>query len=172
MPQIRHSIEVNVPLHSVYNQWTQFEDFPRFMDGVSEVRQTDDAHIHWYANRHGKSVEWDSEITEQIPDQLIAWRDVSGPENHGRISFHPVKEDQTRIELTLDLAPDESAQASHEEETRQRIGHDLHRFKQLMEGQGQETGAWRGEIHDAHVRRPDDEKPDPDTLRPGGSKEV
>ena len=157
MPQIRHSIEVNVPLRSAYNQWTQFEDFPRFMDGVREVRQTDDAHIHWRADRHGTQVEWDSEITDQIPDQLIAWRDVSGPENHGSIHFHPVKEDLTRIELMLDLAQSASApqsQSSHEEETRLRIGQDLHRFKQMMEAQGQESGAWRGEIHDAHVARP------------------
>ena len=155
MPQIRHSIEVNVPLRAAYNQWTQFEDFPRFMQGVQEVHQTDAAHIHWRAERHGHSVEWDSEITDQIPDQLIAWRDIDGPGNHGNIRFLPAQEGQTRIEITLDLASAPQAQTSHEDETRQRIGQDLIRFKQLIEGQGQESGAWRGEIHDARTSRPD-----------------
>ena len=160
MPQIRHSIEVNVPLSAAYNQWTQFEDFPRFMQGVREVQQTDDAHIHWLADRHGQQVEWDSEITDQIPDQLIAWRDLDGPCNQGSIRFHPVKEDQTRIELTLDVsAPSGQAPASqsvfiHEDETRERIGEDLHRFKQMIETQGQESGSWRGEIQGARTQRP------------------
>lgn len=158
MRQIRHSIEVNVPLRAAYNQWTQFEDFPRFMEGVMEVRQKDDVHLHWRAERHGQQVEWDSEIVDQVPDQLIAWRDVGGPGNHGSIHFHPVREDQTRIELTMDLAPAPATQpedeSEHENSTRHRIGADLQRFKQMLEAQGQESGAWRGEIHDAHVERP------------------
>ncbi len=156
MAQIRHSIEINVPLRAAYNQWTQFEDFPRFMEGVQEVEQRDDAHLHWRAERHGQSVEWDSEITHQVPDQLIAWRDVDGPGNHGSIQFHPVREDQTRIELTVDLAAKSGGQPAHEEETRQRIGDDLRRFKQMLETQGQESGSWRGEIHEARVQRPSD----------------
>ncbi len=157
MRQIRHSIEVNVPLRSAYNQWTQFKDFPRFMEGVLEVQQKDDMHLHWRAERHGKHVEWDSEIVDQVPDQLIAWRDVGGPGNHGSIHFHPVLEDQTRIELTVDLAPAVSVQpldeSEHENSIRHRLGADLQRFKQMLEAQGQESGAWRGEIHQAHVER-------------------
>lgn len=153
MPQIRHSIEVNVPLRTAYNQWTQFEDFPRFMQGVLEVHQKDDVHLHWRAERHGHHVEWDSEITDQVPDQVIAWRDVDGPRNHGSIHFYPVREDQTRIELSMDIATVAGAQPTHEDETRHRIGEDLHRFKALVEKQGQESGAWRGEIHHVQVER-------------------
>ena len=171
MPQIRHSIEVNVPLSAAYNQWTQFEDFPRFMEGVHQVQQTDDAHIHWLAERHGHDVEWDSEITDQIPDQLIAWRDTDGPRNHGSISFHPIKEGLTRIELTVDVssesAPLSQVQTSHEDEMRERIGQDLHRFKQMIEKmiemQGQESGSWRGEIHGARTSRPAQPEHYPDT---------
>ena len=158
MRQIRHSIEVNVPLRTAYNQWTQFEDFPRFMEGVLEVRQEDDVHLHWRAERHGQPVEWESEIVDQVPDQLIAWRDVDGPGNHGSIHFHPVREDQTRIELTVDLGSPAALppldESEHESRARHRIGADLQRFKQMLEAQGQESGAWRGEIHQAHVERP------------------
>lgn len=158
MRQIRHSIEVNVPLRAAYNQWTQFEDFPRFMEGVLEVRQRDDVHIHWRAERHGRSVEWDSEIVDQVPDQLIAWRDVGGPGNHGSLHFYPVGEDQTRIELRMDLVSVNAThpvdESEHENNTRHRIGADLQRFKQMLEAQGRESGAWRGEIHQAHVERP------------------
>lgn len=158
MQQIRHSIEVNVPLRTAYNQWTQFEDFPRFMEGVLEVQQKDDVHLHWRAERHGRQVEWDSEIVDQVPDQLISWRDIGDPGNHGSIRFHPIRDSQTRIELTMDLASAPAAQpvdeSEHENQTRHRIGADLQRFKQMLEAQGQESGAWRGEIHNAHVERP------------------
>ena len=172
MPQIRHSIEVNVPLSAAYNQWTQFEEFPRFMEGVREVQQTDDAHIHWLAERHGNNVEWDSEITDQIPDQLIAWRDTDGPCNHGSIRFHPVKEGLTRIELTLDVssesAPPSQTQTRHEDETRERIGQDLYRFKQmiekLIETRGQESGSWRGEIQGGRTSRPAQAQHNPDVA--------
>lgn len=150
MGQIRLSIEINVPLRAAYNQWTQFEDFPRFMEGVNEVEQKDEAHLHWRADRNGQQVEWDSEIVDQIPDQLISWRDVSGPGNQGSLHFYTVREDQTRIELTMDIT---QAQSDHQDETRSRIEQDLHRFKQMLEGQGQESGAWRGEIHHSKTTR-------------------
>ncbi len=172
MPQIRHSIEINVPLRAAYNQWTQFEDFPRFMEGVQEVQQSDDAHLHWRAERHGQQVEWDSEITDQVPDQLIAWRDVSGPGNHGSIHFHPVREDLTRIELTVDLATAVAGQPAHEDETRQRIGEDLHRFKEMLETQGSESGAWRGEIHESRVQRPAEPERNPGGMDTGRGTEV
>lgn len=151
MTQIRQSIDVNVPLRAAYNQWTQFEEFPRFMEGVHEVRQLDDAHLHWRADRHGRQIEWDSEIVEQVPDQRIAWRDVGGPGNHGCIRFSPLTEEATRVELEMDLASRLSSaeQAQHESDLRRRIEQDLMRFKQMLETQGQESGAWRGEIHQA-----------------------
>ncbi len=151
MTHIRHSIDVNAPLRAAYNQWTQFEDFPRFMEGVHEVRQLDDAHLHWRADRQGREIEWDSEIVEQVPDQLIAWRDVGGPGNHGCIRFSPLTEDATRVELEMDLASrlPASDQAQHETDLRRRLEQDLMRFKQMLETQGQESGAWRGEIREA-----------------------
>lgn len=156
MTQIRHSIDVNAPLRAAYNQWTQFEDFPRFMEGVHEVRQLDDAHLHWRADRHGRELEWDSEIVEQIPDQLIAWRDVGGPGNHGCIRFSPLTEDATRVELEMDLASrlPASDQAQHETDLRRRLEQDLMRFKQMLEGQGQESGAWRGQIREGKPQPP------------------
>jgi HSP20 family molecular chaperone IbpA len=149
MARIEHSIDVNVPLHAAYNQWTQFEEFPRFMDGVREVRQLDDAHLHWRAFRHGKELEWDSEITDQVPDQRIVWRDTSGPGNAGSVTFHAVDADKTRVHITMecarDAAPEQAALA--EQAIAQRVEQDLVRFKTLLERQGSETGAWRGEIH-------------------------
>lgn len=156
MDPIRQSIDVNVPLRTAYNQWTQFEEFPRFMEGVREVRQLDDAHLHWRADRHGREVEWDSEIIEQVPDQLIVWRDVSGPGNHGRLHFVPLDTASTRIELEMALAArlPSSEQAQHDADLRRRIEQDLMRFKQMLEVQGHESGAWRGEIHDGTPNKP------------------
>ena len=73
MASIEKNIEVDVPVRTAYNQWTQFEEFPRFMEGVVEVRQLDDTHLHWKATVGGKELEWDAVITEQLPDQRIAW---------------------------------------------------------------------------------------------------
>ena len=156
MTRITQSIEVNVPLQAVYNQWTQFEDFPRFMEGVREVRQLDDAHLHWRADRYGRTVEWDSEIVEQVPDSLIAWRDIGGPGNHGSIRFSPLQADTTRVELEMELAPQlpGTEDRQHEEELRRRVEQDLMRFKQLLETQGQESGAWRGEVHGGKTQTP------------------
>ena len=149
MTRIAQSIDVNVPVRTAYNQWTQFEEFPRFMEGVREVRQLDPAHLHWRADRHGMEIEWDSEITEQIADQHIAWRDTSGPKNAGRITFQEVQPDTTRIQMTLDCdhaeAPAETGQAAPA--ISQRLEQDLARFKKMIENRDAESGAWRGEIH-------------------------
>jgi uncharacterized membrane protein len=157
MASIRQSVEVRVPLATAYNQWTQFEDFPRFMEGVREVRQLDDAHLHWRADRRGRSVEWDSEITEQVPDQRIVWRDIGGPGNHGSVRFQSLQQDLTRVDLELELAPQLPGidQGQHEAELRRRIEQDMLRFKQLLEEQGDASGAWRGEIgRDSHGTPP------------------
>jgi HSP20 family molecular chaperone IbpA len=158
MTRIAQSIEVNVPLSTVYNQWTQFEDFPRFMEGVREVRQLDAAHLHWRADRNGTEIEWDSEITDQVPDHHIAWRDTSGPKNAGSIVFQPLQPDKTRIEMTIEC--DAAATRPDTEQATQafasRIEQDLARFKKLLESQGSESGAWRGVVHQGRSMSSDD----------------
>lgn len=151
MARVAQSIEVNVPVRTVYNQWTQFEEFPRFMQGVREVRQLDDAHLHWRVDRDGRELEWDSEITDQVPDHHIAWRDTSGPKNAGCITFQPLESDKTRIYMTIDHDPaDAPLNAEQTIQTMSaRVEEDLARFKEMLENQGSESGAWRGEIHAA-----------------------
>jgi HSP20 family molecular chaperone IbpA len=151
MPQIRQTIDVNVPLSAAYHQWTQFKDFPRFMEGVHEVRQLDDTHVHWRASRDGAELEWDSEITDQVPDQLIVWRDVSGPGNYGSITFQPLKDDATRVELLMELAlkPETADAINHEQAISRRIEQDLIRFKQMLETQIQRSGVEHDAVHQA-----------------------
>jgi uncharacterized membrane protein len=96
MANVQKTIDVPVPVREVYNQWTQFETFPEFMEGVKEVRQTDDRHLHWRAQVGGREVEWDAEITEQIPDTRVAWRSIGGRPNAGVVDFHPTAEDRTQ----------------------------------------------------------------------------
>jgi uncharacterized membrane protein len=148
METVEKSIEVHVPIQTAYNQWTQFEDFPKFMEGVQEVRQLDDRRLHWRAKIGGKEEEWDAVITEQIPDKRIAWRSTSGAENAGVVTFHYIDDTITRVTLQLGYDPegiienvgDKVGAVSH------RIEGDLERFKEFIEGRGQATGAWRGEI--------------------------
>ncbi|MEC4718034.1 SRPBCC family protein [Noviherbaspirillum sp. CPCC 100848] len=142
------SIEVNVPVSTAYNQFTQFENFPQFMDSVHEVRQLDDTHLHWRASVAGKEEEWDSEITEQIPDKRIAWRSITGVHNAGVVTFHKINENTTRIMLQMDYEPQ-----SIDEQVGDTLGlvkmqtqGNLKRFKQLLEARGTETGAWRGSV--------------------------
>lgn len=142
------SIDVNVPISTAYNQWTQFEEFPKFMDSVHEVRQIDDTHLHWRADVAGKEVEWDAEITEQIPDKRIAWRSTTGVPNAGVVTFHKISDSTTRVMLQMDYEPQ-----SVDEKVGDTLGlvkmqakGNLTRFKQLLEGRGTETGAWRGSV--------------------------
>lgn len=162
MTRIAQSIEVNVPVRTAYNQWTQFEEFPRFMQGVREVRQLDAAHLHWRADRDGTEMEWDSEITDQVPDHHIAWRDTSGPKNIGYITFQPMQSDKTRIYMTIDSeSVDDSGEADQVAQAMsQRVEEDLVRFKKLLESQDRESGAWRDEIHGS---RPDHANPRPES---------
>jgi len=146
--RIEKDIEVNAPLHTVYNQWTQFEDFPAFMDGVKEVRQIDDTHLHWCAEVAGKDVEWDSEITEQVPDQRVAWRSTSGKLNAGTVEFEPAGDGKTRVCLTMEYDPEGALEnvGSAIGVTGHRVKQDLENFKEFIEKRGVETGAWRGEV--------------------------
>ncbi|MDQ3621102.1 MAG: SRPBCC family protein [Verrucomicrobiota bacterium] len=148
MEQIEKSIEVDAPLRAVYNQWTQFEDFPKFMEGVQEVRQLDDQRLFWRAEILGKDVEWEAEIFEQIPDRRIAWRSVSGHPNAGAVSFESVGPDRTRVTLSMSYEPlgvsEKVADALGL--VSGRVEGDLKRFREFIEERGVATGAWRGEI--------------------------
>lgn len=152
MAGIERSIEVDVPVHTAYNQWTQFETFPQFMEGVREVRQLDDTHLHWCASIAGKEIEWDAVITEQVPDGRIAWRNTSGPKNAGVITFHKLDPERTKLMLQIDYEPEgaiESIGAALGTVER-RVEGDLERFKRFIEARGAETGAWRGEVRQSH----------------------
>ena len=148
MARYEHSIDVNVPLKTVYNQWTQFEDFPRFMEGVQSVTQLGDKKLRWYAEIAGKNEEWYAEITEQTPDQRIAWTSTSGARNAGVVTFHYIDEDTTRIMLQIDYEPEgfvENVGAALGI-VKSRMAGDMERFKKFIEERQTETGAWRGEI--------------------------
>lgn len=148
MERIEKSIEVEAPISAVYNQWTQFEDFPRFMEGVQEVRQLDDSRLFWRAEIAGKVTDWEAEIYEQIPDLRIAWRSTSGAPNTGTVSFQELGPQLTRVNLMLDYQPLGAVEKIGDALglVSGRIEGDLRRFKSFIESRGIETGAWRGEI--------------------------
>jgi uncharacterized membrane protein len=145
---IIESIEVNVPVSTAYNQWTQFEEFPRFMENVHEVRQLDDKHLHWRAKVAGEEKEWDAEITEQIPDKRIAWRSIGGVPNAGVVTFHKISDSVTRITLQMDYQPEGALEHLGDRlgAVRMEVRRSLERFKEMIESRGRETGAWRGSI--------------------------
>jgi uncharacterized membrane protein len=145
---IEQSIDLNVPVSTAYNQWTQFEEFPRFMDHVEEVRQLDDTHLRWRARFAGKAREWESEITEQIPDQRIAWRSTGGVKNAGIVTFDKIGENRTRVKLRMDYEPQTPGEkfGSAIGAIKHTAKGNLKRFKALVERRGSETGAWRGTV--------------------------
>jgi len=144
---IDESIEVNVPVSAAYNQWTQFEDFPLFMEGVDHVQQKDDTRLHWVATVAGKTNEWDAKILEQHPDKQISWISEDGKKTRGTVSFEPVGESKTRIRLSMSYQADPlEAVGSAAGLDQRRVRGDLERFKDLIESRGAESGAWRGEV--------------------------
>ena len=149
MSNIEQSIDVNVPVSTAYNQWTQFEEFPRFMEGVQEVRQTDDTHLHWKAKIGGKEKEWDAQIVEQVPDKVIAWRSISGAPNAGTVRFEPIDTTHTRINLTMEYEPQGVVEKAGDTLgfVSGKVEGSVERFKELLEKRRVETGAWRGEVH-------------------------
>jgi uncharacterized membrane protein len=154
METIRESIDVAVPVSTAYNQWTQFEEFPKFMGGVESVQQIDDTHLRWVAEVGGERREWQAEIVEQVPDEKIAWR-AAGEGPNGIVTFEPLGADSTLIRVEMSYEPDglkETLGGKIGLDTRQ-VGKDLERFKQLVEALGAETGAWRGEVHAGQERR-------------------
>lgn len=148
MSLIEKSIEINVPVRTAYNQWTQFEDFPRFMEGVKHVKQLDETHLHWKAEIGGKEKEWDAEITEQIPDTRIAWRSRDGAQNAGVVTFHRLSDSTSKVMLQMEYDPDGIWENMGDVTgmVSQRVVGDLERFKRYIESRGQETGAWRGTV--------------------------
>jgi uncharacterized membrane protein len=152
MAAVEKSIDVHVPVSAAYDQWTQFEEFPRFMEGVVSVKQLDDSHVHWIAEIGGEQEEWDAEIVEQEPDRVIAWRSTSGLPNNGRVEFVPI-EDGTRVTVEMEYEPEglkESAGALLGVDDGQ-VESDLERFKELVENREVPTGGWRGEIQGGEV---------------------
>jgi uncharacterized membrane protein len=145
---VEESIELNVPVSTAYNQWTQFEEFPRFMGSVQEVRQLDDTHLHWRASVAGKPKEWDAEITEQIPDERIAWRSTSGVKNAGVVTFHKISDSRTKVMLQMDYDPETLGEKIGDTLGGVKLAAkgNLKRFKRLVEERGVETGAWRGSV--------------------------
>lgn len=148
MGTITESIDVGVDVTTAYDQWTQFESFPQFMEGVDEVRQIDDTHLHWVAEVGGQREEWDAEITEQHPDHRIAWTASGDKGNAGVVSFHRLDDAQTRVMVQLDWEPEGVTQklGSAFGMDDRRVQGDLKRFKELIEERGSASGAWRGEV--------------------------
>jgi uncharacterized membrane protein len=148
METIEKYIDVNEPIQTVYNQWTQFEDFPRFMEGIEKVTQFDNTHLHWVANVGGKNLEWDATISEQIPDKRIVWYSDRGAVHSGMVSFNPVGPEITRVTLRIDYEPEGFVEGTGDKLgfVSRRVEGDLKRFKEFIESRGAETGAWRGAV--------------------------
>jgi len=148
MTTIERSIDVAVPASTAYNAWTQFELFPHFMGDVEEVRQKDDRHLHWRANVWGKTEEWDSEITEQIPDKRIAWRSDGGASNAGVVTFHRLADDSARVMLQLAYEPEKLSEKIGDAlgVLTRRVEADLAGFKHYVEHHGDRIQGWRGDV--------------------------
>ena len=148
MSSIEQSIEVQVPVRTAYNQWTQFQDFPHFMEGVKEIRQIDDVSLHWTVEIAGQTREFDAKITEQNPDERIAWTTIDGPHQAGVVTFHRLGDDQTKVMLQMEYEPEGIIEKAGDAigVVKSRVKGDLERFKSFIESRGQETGAWRGEV--------------------------
>ena len=148
MSTVEKSIDVEVPVSTAYNQWTQFESFPQFMEGVERIDQTSSTQTHWVTSIGGVQREFDAEITEQHPDERVAWTSVDGPKQAGVVTFHRLAPDKTRIMLQLDFEPEGIVENAGDKLgfVTRRIQGDLERFKTFIEQRGTETGAWRGDV--------------------------
>jgi uncharacterized membrane protein len=150
MPKIEDTIEVQVPVQQAYNQWTQFEDFPKFMEGIQSVQQLDDTHVQWIAEIRGESRQWTTEITEQRPNEKVAWKTIEGEvKNDGVVTFEQVGDGQTRVNLQMEVEGESTAENVAGDLlgiVESQVHGDLERFKQMIENRGEETSAWRGEV--------------------------
>ncbi|MET8246346.1 SRPBCC family protein [Streptomyces sp. NPDC005202] len=149
MSKVKETVEVDVPVHTAYNQWTQFQEFPNFMEGVEEVRQLDDRHNHWTTKVGGVRREFDTEIVDQLPDERITWRTTTGDvRQKGMVSFQRLDDTHTRVELVMDVEPRGVTERAADMlgTIDRRVKGDMRRFKQYVEDRGNESGAWRGRI--------------------------
>ncbi|WP_251151419.1 SRPBCC family protein [Cellulosimicrobium sp. Marseille-Q4280] len=148
MSTVTQSVDVSVPVRTAYDQWTQFEEFPRFMEGVEEIRQLDATHTHWRTKIGGVEREFDAEITEQHPDERVAWNSTSGPDHAGVVTFHRLSDTETRVTVQLDWSPEGVVEKAGDllQLDERRVKGDLARFKEFIESRGVETGAWRGDV--------------------------
>ncbi|MGC4938177.1 SRPBCC family protein [Kribbella sp. DT2] len=152
MSNTTESVDVDVDVSTAYNQWTQFESFPQFMDGVDEIRQLDDTSTHWKTSIGGVTREFDATITEQHPDERVAWKSVDGTSHAGVITFHRLSDQQTRVTAQIDVDPEGIAETVADKTgvISHRIKGDMQRFKTFIEARGSETGSWRGDVsHDS-----------------------
>jgi uncharacterized membrane protein len=150
MSTIEKTVTVGVPVRTAYDQWTQFESFPQFMEGVEQVQQLDDKHLHWKASIAGVTREWDAEIVDQTPDERITWRAIDGAKNDGTVSFASEDLGQaTRVTLRMEFEPEGLVEKAGDalNVVERRTEGDLRRFKEFIESRGTETGAWRGDIN-------------------------
>ena len=156
MPKITDSIEVQVPVEQAYNQWTQFEEFPKFMEGIQSVQQLDETHVRWVAEIRGENRQWTTEITEQRPDEKIAWKTIEGEvKNDGVVTFEQVGDGHTRINVQMDVESESSTENVAGDLlgiVKNQVHGDLERFKTLIEDRDEETGAWRGEVVKGEAR--------------------
>ncbi len=157
MARVEQSIEVDVPVNVAYDQWTQFEAFPQFMEGVLRVVQLDDKRLAWEAEVAGQKREWTAEIVDQTPNTRVAWRSTGGEKNDGAVLFHSLDAGRTKIDLTIEAEPDGPLEniGTALGFLDRRVKGDLERFKAFIEQRGAPTGAWRGEIHGDRVERGD-----------------
>lgn len=149
MSQIQQSIDVEVPVRTAYNQWTQFESFPQFMSGVESITQLDDKRLHWVTSIAGVEREFDAEITEQHPDERVAWASTGGESKHaGVVTFHKLDDNKSRVMVQIDWTPTDLVEkiGSAINIDDHRVKGDLERFKKFIESQGHESGAWRGDV--------------------------
>ncbi|MER7756366.1 SRPBCC family protein [Kitasatospora sp. NPDC097643] len=149
MSMVKESVDVDVPLRTAYNQWTQFEEFPRFMEGVESVTQLDERHNHWRTSIGGVTREFDTEIVDQLPDERIAWRTMDGDvEQKGAVTFQRLDDRHTRVHMAIDFRPEGMAERAGDlmGVIDRRVKGDLRRFKDFIEQRGREDGGWRGRI--------------------------
>jgi uncharacterized membrane protein len=148
MSAIERSVEVDVPVTTAYNQWTQFESYPQFMEGVEQIVQVSDTLTHWKTKVAGVEREFDAEITEQHPDERIAWQTIDGPRQAGVVTFHRLSDNRSKVMLQMDFEPhgfvESAGDTLHLVESR--VSGDLKRFKSFIEQRGIESGAWRGDV--------------------------
>jgi uncharacterized membrane protein len=145
---VTESIDVKVPVRTAYDQWTQFETFPQFMEGVERIDQITDTKTHWVTKIGGVEREFDADITEQHPDERVAWKSTTGPDQAGVVTFHRLSNDTTRVTVQLDYEPEGVVENVGDKLgiVKRRVTSDLERFKQFIESRGAETGGWRGEV--------------------------